>query len=316
MTRTQPPASEQHVPPLRRLPRWLTKRLDGGARAQEVRKLLADLGLKTVCAGAHCQNLPECYARRTATFLILGEQCTRSCAFCAIGHADRPAPPRAAEPEAVAEAARRLNLRHVVITSVTRDDLPDGGAKHFARTVRAVKRRLPEAVVEVLTPDFQGSRAAIDTVLAAGCDIFNHNVETVPRLYARVRPQADYARSLAVLAWAGRSDAATAPRRFTKSGLMVGLGETAEEIRQVLRDLRQAGCDMLTIGQYLAPSPHHAPVERFVEPEAFAAWEAEARAMGFAAVAAGPFVRSSYHAEGLFRDQIAAPPQAAPGRRE
>ena len=332
-----------------RFPPWLRKRIPTGTEAAGVSRLLAELGLATVCSGAHCPNLPECYARGTATFLILGDSCTRSCRFCAIEKRS-PGPLRDDEPEAVAEACARLALRHVVITSVTRDDLPDGGAAHFARTIRAVRGRLPQAVIEVLTPDFQGSTAAIDAVLAARPDIFNHNVETVPRLYPTVRPEADYRRSLEFLAYVtkkgsdpfsrtgvravsgtqddGEQPCATAgavsgrvpvpgprldkpavPRGqggaaragvYTKSGLMVGLGETADEVRAVLADLRQAGCEILTIGQYLAPSSAHLPVARFVEPAEFAAWEAEARALGFAAVASGPFVRSSYQAEQVF----------------
>lgn len=321
-------------------PPWLRKRVPARGEAAEVRRLLAELGLATVCSGAHCPNLPECYARGTATFLILGDSCTRRCRFCAI-EKRLPGPLRQDEPEAVAEAAARLHLRHVVITSVTRDDLPDGGAAHFARTIRAVRERLPAAVIEVLTPDFRGDTAAIDAVLDARPHIFNHNVETVPRLYPTVRPEADYRRSLAVLAHAkaryptddssrdvarparqvGSStcpavgNVGAAPPRpdkpavphplskpvvYTKSGLMVGLGETGDEVRSCLADLRAAGCDMLTLGQYLAPSPAHHAVARFVEPAEFAAWEAEARAMGFAAVAAGPFVRSSYQAESVF----------------
>jgi len=330
-------------------PPWLRKRVPARGEAAEVRRLLAELGLATVCSGAHCPNLPECYARGTATFLILGDSCTRRCRFCAIAKRP-PGPLRPDEPEAVAEAAARLHLRHVVITSVTRDDLPDGGAAHFARTIRAVRKRLPAAVIEVLTPDFKGDTAAIDAVLDARPHIFNHNVETVPRLYPTVRPEADYRRSLAVLAHAkaratgaqggakkgavpfsgfmekgtvpffpqGGAEKGTAPssqrreegtapfsaraprRIYTKSGLMVGLGETPGEVRSCLADLRAAGCDMLTLGQYLAPSPAHHPVARFVEPAEFAAWEAEARALGFAAVAAGPFVRSSYQAESVF----------------
>ena len=286
----------------RRFPPWLTKRLDAGRQWEQVHRLLKDLGLETVCAGAHCPNQAECYAAKTATFLILGERCTRACRFCAIGPLEHPAPPRAEEPEAVAEASARLGLRHVVVTSVTRDDLADGGAGHFAATIRAVRRRLPAAVIEVLTPDFQGSRADIATVIDARPDIFNHNVETVPRLYAQVRPQADYRRSLAVLAVAKRLGAGADQPLYTKSGLMVGLGEDPEEVRSVLRDLREAACDMLTIGQYLAPSSEHLPVARFVRPEEFDAWKAAAREMGFLAVAAGPFVRSSYHAETFFRN--------------
>jgi len=280
-------------------PPWLRKRVPSGGQAARVRALLAELGLETVCAGAHCPNLPECFARGTATFMILGRACTRSCRFCAVPTGPS-GPPRQDEPEAVAEAAARMGLGHVVVTSVTRDDLPDGGSAHFARTIGALRRRLPEAVVEVLVPDFQGRADDILTVCDAGPDVFNHNVETVPRLYAAVRPEADYRRSLDVLAAARRlADGRHRPRR-TKSGLMVGLGETPEEVRAVLRDLRDAGCGIVTIGQYLAPSKRHVPVARFVEPAQFEAWEAEARRMGFAAVAAGPFVRSSYRAEEVF----------------
>ncbi len=281
-----------------RFPPWLTKRIPAGDGAARVRQLLAELGLVTVCSGAHCPNQVECYARGTATFMILGDRCTRSCRFCAVTKGDAGSL-RDDEPRTVAEACARLGLRHVVITSVTRDDLPDGGAGHFARTIGAVRERLPQAIVEVLVPDFRGATAVVDTVLAAAPDIFNHNVETVPRLYAEVRPEADYRRSLEVLAYARRA-ALQGRRLYTKSGLMVGLGETDEEIAAVLRDLRAAGCDLLTIGQYLAPSVAHLPVARFVEPERFAAWEIEARSLGFAAASAGPFVRSSYQAESVF----------------
>jgi len=291
----------------RRFPPWLKKRLTTGGDAAAVAGILTDLGLGTVCSGARCPNLQECFARGTATFLILGRTCTRTCRFCAIASERRPDPLRDDEPEAVAEACVRLHLKHVVITSVTRDDLADGGANHFARTIRAVRERLPRAVIEVLTPDFQGSEVALDTVLDARPDIFNHNVETVPRLYAEVRPQAHYRRSLDVIAYAHRrSEAAGSEggaRLYTKSGLMVGLGETADEVSGVMRDLREAGCDILTIGQYLAPSAAHRPITRFVEPAEFEAWEAEARALGFAAVAAGPFVRSSYRAERVFQER-------------
>ena len=287
-----------------RFPAWLRKRVPSGEQAAHVRNLLAELHLETVCSGAHCPNLPECFARGTATFLILGDTCTRSCRFCAIPSRP-PGPLRPEEPDAVAEACERLGLRHVVITSVTRDDLADGGAAHFARTIRAVRARLPETVIEVLTPDFLGLTSAIDTVLDAGPDIFNHNVETVSRLYPHVRPEADYRRSLDVLAYAKRraesGRAAGKGPLHTKSGLMVGLGETADEVRAVLGDLRGAGCDIVTIGQYLAPSAGHVPVARFVEPAEFAAYEVEARGFGFAAVAAGPFVRSSYQAESVFQ---------------
>jgi len=288
----------------KQFPAWLRKRVRAGADTAEVSEMLADLGLATVCSGAHCPNLPECFKRRTATFMVLGERCTRACRFCAVPAAKHPAPPDPSEPERLAEACARLNLRHVVITSVTRDDLPDGGAEHFAETIRAVRERMPESAIEVLTPDFQGDLGALDTVLAAHPDILNHNVETVPRLYSTVRPQADYARSLAFLRHAAnraRDQESDASPLHTKSGLMVGLGETGDEVLDVMRDLREAGCDILTIGQYLAPSTEHLPVVRYVEPDEYEAWKSEAKAMGFRAVAAGPFVRSSYEAESVFR---------------
>ena len=294
-----------------RFPPWLRKRVPTGEAAARVRSLLAELGLATVCSSAHCPNLPECFARGTATFLILGRSCTRSCRFCAISN-EPPGPLRDEEPEAVADACERLGLRHVVITSVTRDDLPDGGAEHFARTIRAVRRRMPNTVIEVLTPDFLGRQASVDIVLDAEPHVFNHNVETVPRLYPEVRPQADYRRSLGVLAHAKRRAGHGAASLYTKSGLMVGLGETADEVRTVLGDLRGAGCDIVTLGQYLAPSSAHVPVARFVEPAEFEAWEAEARGLGFAAVAAGPFVRSSYQAESLFEGRRDAHRQGEP----
>jgi len=304
-TQVKTPSCEDGRPDKRRFPPWIRKRAGTSAEAARVRRLLADLGLATVCSSAHCPNQSECYARGTATFLILGSVCTRSCRFCAIRRAN-PGPLREDEPETVAEAAARLGLAHVVVTSVTRDDLGDGGAGHFARTIRAIRMRLPRAVIEVLTPDFQGSREALQTVLAARPDVFNHNVETVPRLYAAVRPEADYGRSLEVLRYAAERAPQEGLKIWTKSGLMVGLGETDGEIRAVLADLRRAGCEIVTMGQYLAPSPAHAPVARFVEPQRFAAWEAEARAMGFRAAAAGPFVRSSYRAERVFQEGAAA----------
>ena len=285
---------------VRRLPPWLKKRLPHGGAAAETRAILQELGLETVCRSAHCPNLPECFARHTATFMILGARCTRDCRFCAVERGE-PAAPRADEPEAVAEAAGRMKLRHVVVTSVTRDDLADGGAGHFARVIAAVRRRLPRTIVEVLTPDFQGQREALDTVLDARPDIFNHNVETVSRLYPQLRPQADYGRSLKVLRYAAeRKERPGARRLWTKSGLMVGCGERREELHAVLNDLRGARCDIVTIGQYLAPSASHYPVERFVPPEEFDEYAAEARRLGFRAVASGPFVRSSYNAQALF----------------
>jgi lipoic acid synthetase len=283
-----------------RLPAWLRRKHVVGANAEAVQKLLDELGLSTVCSSAHCPNIAECFQRRTATFMILGEHCTRACRFCAV-HTAVPDPVRPDEPEAVAEACARLGLRHVVITSVTRDDLPDGGSGHFAAVCRAVRRRLPDSIIEILTPDFQGRLWDVETALSGGADIFNHNVETVPRLYATVRPQADYAQSLRVIEWGRQWAEKQGVRLHTKSGVMVGLGETRDELRQVFHDLNAAGCEILTIGQYLAPSPAHHPVVRFVEPSEFEEMEREARAVGFSAVAAGPFVRSSYHADQVFR---------------
>jgi lipoic acid synthetase len=287
--------------PRRRLPDWLKKRLPAGGQAKAVRRILGELKLATVCSSAHCPNLGECFARRTATFMILGDRCTRNCRFCAVPTGDVP-PVRPEEPEAVAEAAARLGLRHVVITSVTRDDLPDGGAEHFAATIRAVRAQLPRAVIEVLTPDFQGDREAIETVIRAAPAVFNHNVETVPSLYDAVRGQADYRQSLDVLRAAGQIAAQIGVQTHTKSGLMVGCGETREQILRTMHDLREVGCEILTVGQYLAPSANHLPVDRYVEPAEFAQLERLGREMGFAAVAAGPFVRSSYQAEEVFRD--------------
>ncbi|MCD4699658.1 MAG: lipoyl synthase [Phycisphaerae bacterium] len=279
-----------------RFPPWLRRRIGPAGRAGEVRQLLSDLHLETVCSGANCPNISECFGRGTATFMILGSTCTRSCRFCAVA-TGVGVPLRDDEPKAVAEASARLGLKHVVITSVTRDDLPDGGAAHFAKTIHAVRRRLPKATVEVLTPDFQGDQAAIDAVLTAGPDVFGHNIETVPRLYRQVRPQARYKQSLDVLAYAKRRASEVGKNLLTKSGMMVGLGEMSDEVRGAMRDLRDVGCDILTIGQYLAPSPEHTPIERFVEPAEFDAMRAEGLEMGFLTVAAGPLVRSSYRAE-------------------
>ena len=287
-----------------RLPAWLKRRIPaGGENLRMVRDMLDELGLSTVCEGAHCPNLTECFARRTATFMILGDRCTRACRFCAVGPAATPPPVREDEPEAVAEACRRLGLRHVVITSVTRDDLTDGGAGHFARTVQAVRQVCPGVIIEILTPDFQGSEAALRLALESRPDIFNHNLETVRRLYSAVRPQADYDRSLFVLRRARDLSRGWDLPIYTKSGIMVGLGETRAELSQALVDLREVDCDILTVGQYLAPSAGHYPVQRFVPPEEFEALGAEGRALGFRAVASAPFVRSSYQAETLFGER-------------
>ena len=252
--------------------------------------VIRDLRLETVCESAKCPNRTECWSQRTATFMILGNVCTRPCGFCSVPKGKTEAL-EADEPERVAEAAMRLGLRYVVITSVTRDDLADGGADHFYRSVLAVRQRTG-AAVEVLTPDFLGNRAAIERVIAAQPEVFNHNTETVPRLYTRVRRNADYRRTLDLLAQVKQS----APRMTTKSGLMLGLGETIAELLEVLADLRSVGCDILTLGQYLQPTPDHLPVEWYVPPDEFDEIGRLARRMGFSLVASGPFVRSSYHA--------------------
>jgi lipoic acid synthetase len=273
-----------------RMPDWMRRPLAAPGRTAEVSAMLDELELNTVCRSAKCPNRGECFASGTATFMVLGTECTRNCRFCAVEPA-RPVPPDPDEPARIAEAASRMGLRHVVVTMVTRDDLPDGGASHVVATIEGL-RTLSGVAVEVLVSDFGGDETAIDAVALAGPDVFNHNVETVPRLYPTVRPQADYARSLRVLARAGE----TAPGIPTKSGLMVGLGERPEEVEDVLRDLRAAGVGIVTIGQYLRPSSAHLEVAEFVSPDTFARYAATARSLGFAGVAAAPFVRSSYHA--------------------
>jgi lipoyl synthase len=278
-------------PPPRRLPDWLKRPLPAGNGNFFTQNLIHDLRLETVCEEARCPNRPECWSRRTATFMVLGNVCTRPCGFCSV-EKGQPISVEDDEPQRVAEAARRLGLRHVVITSVTRDDLADGGADHFARCVLAV-RETTGAAVEVLTPDFQGNVSAIDIVVAAAPEVFNHNLETVPRLYRKVRGRAEYRRSLDLLDRVKR----TAPRIVTKAGLMLGIGETVGELFDVLADLRAIDCDVLTMGQYLAPTLKHIPVARFVPPGEFDELAAKARLMGFRQVVAGPYVRSSYHAD-------------------
>jgi lipoyl synthase len=287
------PVVEPHAPPARRLPDWLKRPLPAGNENFYTHDLLRELGLETVCENARCPNRPECYARRTATFMILGNVCTRPCGFCSVPRGV-PLDIEADEPARVAEAAHRLGLKHVVITSVTRDDLPDGGADHFARCVLAVRARTG-AAVEVLTPDFLGDTRAIDRVLDADPDVYNHNVETVPRFYKKVRGRAEYRRSLDLLAYVKRR----APHLLTKTGLMLGLGETREELLDTLADLRAVRCDALTLGQYLTPTLKHVPVARYLPPAEFDELAALARTLGFAKVASGPFVRSSYHADEL-----------------
>lgn len=275
-------------------PEWLKKRVSAGKLGEPVRQLIQSLKLDTVCTAAHCPNQCECFAKGTATFMILGSRCTRNCTFCAVDSGE-PMPVDPGEPERLARACQILGLQHVVITSVTRDDLPDGGAEHFAQTIHAVREKC-DTIVEVLTPDFKGDHAAIDIVIDARPDIFNHNIETVRRLYPKVRPQADYDRSLAFLRYIKEA----APDIYTKSGMMVGVGETAAEVFDAFRDLRSTGCGILTIGQYLSPSARHIPIDRYVPPDEFETYREKALAMGFLSVAAGPFVRSSYNAKEVF----------------
>ena len=282
-------------------PEWLitevrrAKRGIGAEMVAQTRDLLDQLHLPTVCDSARCPNRGECFSHHTATFLILGEVCTRGCAFCAVTKG-KPLPLKKDEPQRLARAVAELGLHHVVITSVTRDDLPDGGAAHFARVVEALRQHCPGVRIELLAPDFRGSREALTTVLASGPDILAHNLETVPRLYPEVRRGADYGRSLKVLEQAKQ----VSPKIITKSGLMLGLGEESPEIEAVLRDLRHVACDMLTLGQYLSPSLHHAPVARYVNPDEFVCWQRQALDLGFKSVAAGPLVRSSYKAPVFF----------------
>ena len=283
------------VPPQPK-PRWLKKRLPTGPEYEKIKELVGRDRLHTVCQEAKCPNMWECFSQQTATFLIMGSRCTRDCRFCSVAQGP-VAPPDPAEPERMAAAARQMGLGYVVITSVTRDDLVDGGAAFFAETIEAVHRRIPAAKVEVLVPDFQGRAEALQAVLDARPDVLNHNIETVPRLYATVRPQASYRRSLQLLSRVKEY----APGLPIKSGLMLGLGESSEEVRATLKDLIDAGCRILTLGQYLQPSKAHLPVERFVPPEEFEKWRQVAIEIGFSEVASGPFVRSSYHAKELYQ---------------
>ena len=276
-------------PPSR--PKWLRAPAPVGANYHELKELIGRLRLHTVCESAACPNLGECWNQRTATFMILGNVCTRRCGFCAVGKG-APLPVDFDEPQRVAEAVALMGLRFAVITSVNRDDRKDGGAELFALTIGAIRERVPGCGVEVLIPDFQGNRSAVETVMKAAPDVLNHNTETVPRLYRQVRLGAKYERSLDVLAYAKQM----APHCPTKSGLMLGLGETAEEVLQVMRDLRARQVDILTLGQYLRPSPKHLPIVRYLPPEEFAEFRRAGYEMGFAHVESGPLVRSSYHA--------------------
>ncbi len=285
----------QPTPRIRK-PKWLIKRLPAGPDFEKVKVLINKGRLHTVCQEAKCPNIWECYSKHTATFLILGDRCTRNCRFCAVTHGPLE-PPDPDEPFRVAVAAKKMGLHYVVVTSVTRDDLPDGGASIFAETIRQIRNHMPGTHVEVLIPDFQGSAEALKTVLNARPDVLNHNLETVPRLYATVRPGAIYSRSIELLKSVHIFD----PGIPTKSGLMLGLGETSDEIRQTLQDLREAGCLILTLGQYLQPTDQHLPVDRFLPPEEFDRWRETAYKLGYSEVASGPFVRSSYKAHEIFK---------------
>jgi lipoic acid synthetase len=273
-----------------RLPAWFKVNVREGRDYQDIRRLTGSLKLHTICEEARCPNIWECWNNRTATFLILGDVCTRRCHYCSVT-TGRPLPLDTAEPDRVADAVRILGLRHAVITSVNRDELPDGGAGIFAETIRAIQRSLPGCTIEVLIPDFMGDATALETVLAAKPDILNHNIETVLRLFPAVRPQGKYQRSISLLEAASQKDA------VTKSGVMVGLGETTDEVRGVMQDLRAAGCSILSLGQYLQPTKAHWPVVRFYEPSEFQQFKEYGLALGFAHVESGPLVRSSYHAE-------------------
>ena len=299
-------SNNSHLPttttksPRRRLPPWLKRPAPVAEALLATRKLIDGLQLNTVCVEARCPNLCECWSRHTATFMILGDKCTRCCRFCAVKTA-RPEPPDEAEPEHLAEAAAKLGLKHIVITSVCRDDLHDEGAGHFARCIQAVRKWLPQATVEFLVPDFHARRECIEVVVAAAPAVYNHNIEVVESLQMRVRPQADYQCSLAALRLVKEIN----PEMRTKSGLMVGLGETRAELIQTIKDLRAAGCELLTIGQYLKPAldDSHAPTERYYPPAEFDELGQIAQELGFTAIASGPFVRSSYFAEALYRQQ-------------
>jgi lipoic acid synthetase len=276
-------------------PDWLRVKAPQWERIGEVKSILQDLGLNTVCEEASCPNIGECFKAGTATFLIMGPACTRACPYCDIDFEKKPQPLDPTEPLRLAESVRRMGLTHVVITSVNRDDLPDGGASQFVACIEAVKQVTPATTIEVLIPDLCGNWEALATILASRPQVLNHNTETVPRLYRRVRPQGSYARSLELL----RRSRDLAPWVYTKSGLMVGLGETDAEIQQVMSDLRGVDCDILTLGQYLSPGPKHLPVEEFVTPAQFDAWRQVGEEKGFLQVVSSPLTRSSYHAEAV-----------------
>jgi lipoic acid synthetase len=287
--------------PRQRKPDWFKVPANSGAANEEVIRLIRSLNLHTVCEEANCPNAGECFSRQTATFMLLGSQCTRRCTFCAVGKG-LPEQPDPEEPARLAEAISQLKLKHVVLTTVTRDDLPDGGAQHFAEVIQAIRAKIPEhtPAIEVLISDLQGNWDALDVIIAASPEVINHNVETVPRLYPTVRPQAVFARSVELL----RRVKLKRPDILTKSGIMVGLGETSDEVLAVMQELRAAGCDLLTIGQYLAPSKLHHPVVEYIHPDQFKTYSEAGLALGFRHVASGPLVRSSYHAGDAFDQAI------------
>jgi lipoic acid synthetase len=274
-----------------RKPPWLKVQAPGGSNYLRLKNLMRELDLHTVCEEAHCPNVGECWQHGTATFMILGDVCTRNCAYCAVAHG-RPPKFDPAEPERVGEAAAKMSLQHVVLTSVDRDDLPDFGAWAFAETIRQIHARVPGCSVEVLVPDFQGRESSIRTVLEAEPEIYNHNTETVPRLYKKCRPGGRYARVMEIF----RTSKRIAPNIPTKTGIILGMGETIEEVVATMKDLREVDVDILTLGQYLRPSADHIPIDRYVTPDEFALLKREGMAMGFRHVEAGPLVRSSYHA--------------------
>jgi lipoic acid synthetase len=285
---------EGDIPPRELHPRppWLKVRFFGGENYQDLKRIMRSLDLHTVCESARCPNQGECWEHRTATFMILGDICTRACGFCAVTSGRPAGPPDEDEPERVAQAVELMRLKYAVVTSVNRDDQPDGGANIFARTIAAIRTHVPGCKVEVLIPDFRGDGAALETVVAARPDVLNHNVETVPRLYRRVRPGAVYGRSLELLHRARQ----LAPSMPVKTGMMLGLGETREEVLQAMSDIVTQGADILTLGQYLQPTREHLPVVRFVHPQEFAEYKELGLEMGFRHVESGPLVRSSYHA--------------------
>ena len=274
-------------------PDWLRVKAPQWERVGNVKGILRDLGLNTVCEEASCPNIGECFNAGTATFLIMGPACTRACPYCDIDFEKKPQPLDITEPERLAEAVRRLNLNHVVITSVNRDDLPDGGASQFVRCIEGVRSLSPQTTIEVLIPDLCGNWDALEIILQAKPEVLNHNTETIQRLYRRVRPQGDYQRSLELL----KRSRQLRPEVYTKSGLMVGLGETDAEVREAMEDLRAVDCDILTLGQYLQPTPKHLAVEGFIPPEQFDTWQQFGESIGFLQVVASPLTRSSYHAE-------------------